>query len=150
MNILEEINQKTFKTSYEKAVVNILFTYNWYRDLYKDVFAPHGIKPQHYNVLRILKGKSPDSCSPGEIKKVMLDKAPDLTRLLDKLEKMNFVNRQLCPENRRMMDIHITKKGESVLKNIQQTQESLNMKRRRKISEEDAEKLSDLLDKFRD
>jgi DNA-binding MarR family transcriptional regulator len=149
MSILEEINQKEFKSNYDKAIVNLLFTNNWFRDLFKEVLTPHGLKAQHYNVLRILKGKSPASCSPGEIKKVMLDKSPDLTRLLDKMEKMQLIKRELCPENRRMMDIYITKDGEILLSKIMEKEEQLNSIRRKKITEQEAEQLSNLLDKFR-
>jgi len=150
MNILQEINQKRFNTNTEKAMVNLLFTYNWYRDYYKDVYKTFGIKSQHYNILRILKGKDPDPCSPGEIKAVMIDKSPDLTRLLDKLVDIKLVQRNLCQENRRMMDIHITPKGEKTLIKIENKYKSLNIKRKSKFTEEDAARLSDLLDKFRE
>lgn len=150
MNILQEINQKSFKTNTEKAMVNLLFTYNWHRDYYKDVYKAYGIKSQHYNVLRILRGKNPDPCSPGEIKQVMLDKSPDLTRLLDKLVDMDLVQRNLCQENRRMMDVYITSEGEKTLNEIEIKYKSVNNKRKSKFTEEDAARLSDLLDKFRE
>ena len=112
MNILEAINQKSFDSSYEKAVVNLLYTHNWVRDRQQEVFKPYGLKMQHYNVLRILKGRYPEAYSPGEIKEVMLDKAPDLTRLIDKMVDMGLVDRHLCPDNRRKMNVFITDKGQ--------------------------------------
>lgn len=149
MNILEAINQKSFDSNLEKVVVNLIYTHNWYRDKYKNIFEGFGIKSQHYNVLRILKGRSPEACSPGEIKEVMLDKAPDLTRLLDKLVNMGFVDRHLCPNNRRKMDVLITKQGEGVLTEIAEKQEKIRQEEQGGITEAEAGLLSDLLDKFR-
>ena len=149
MNILEAIKQKSFDTSFEKAVVNLMYTHNWYRDKYQDIFKDANLKAQHYNVLRILKGSKPKFISPGEIKEVMLDKSPDLTRLLDKLVEKGLVERNLCPENRRKMDVLITKEGESLLKQISKKQQKLQKEQGQHFSEEDAEHLSNLLDKFR-
>ena len=104
---------------------------------------------QHYNVLRILKGSFPNPLSPGEIKEVMLDKSPDLTRLIDKLVNMDLVDRHICPNNRRKMDVFITKKGEQVLHEINNKQKNIEPSKENKLTEEEADQLSDLLDKFR-
>jgi DNA-binding MarR family transcriptional regulator len=149
MNILEAIKQKSFDSSFEKAVVNLLYTHNWYRDKYQDIYKAANLKIQHYNVLRILKGSKPKSISPGEIKDVMLDKSPDLTRLLDKLVEKGLVDRNLCPQNRRKMDVLITKEGENLLKQITRKQKLLQKEQWQHFTEEAAEQLSDLLDKFR-
>jgi len=149
MNINEAINQKSFSSNIEKAAINLIYTHNWYRDNNQKVFASFGIKGQHYNILRILKGKHPEPSSPGEIKQVMLDKAPDLTRLLDKLVSMDLVDRHLCPENRRMMNVYITKAGIQFLQNINDKRASISQQQQTKFSEADAEQLSILLDKFR-
>jgi MarR family 2-MHQ and catechol resistance regulon transcriptional repressor len=149
MNILEAIKQKSFDSSFEKAVVNLLYTYNWYRDKYQDIYKASNLKIQHYNVLRILKGSKPKSISPGEIKEVMIDKSPDLTRLLDKLVEKGLVDRNLCPQNRRKMDVLITKEGENILKQITRKQQQLQKEQWQHFTEEEAEQLSNLLDKFR-
>jgi len=130
-------------------MVNLLYTHNWYRDKYRNVYKEFNIKMQHYNVLRILKGSKPKSISPGEIKEVMLDKSPDLTRLLDKLVQIGLVDRHLCPANRRKMDVIITKKGEALLSKIAVKRQKMQKEERQNITEEEAEQLSDLLDKFR-
>lgn len=149
MNILEAINQKSFKTSYEKAMVNMLYTQNWFRDKHQNFFKPYGIRMQHYNILRIVKGRYPAASSPGEIKSVMLDKAPDLTRLLDKLVEMGLVDRQLCSENRRRMDIFLTTDGIKLLENINKELDKMRKDDMKNITEKEAEELSNLLDKFR-
>jgi DNA-binding MarR family transcriptional regulator len=104
---------------------------------------------QHYNILRILKGKYPKPSSPGEIKEVMLDKAPDLTRLLDKMVDMGLVDRHLCPDNRRKMDVFITTKGIDLLEKVSKEQNRMYQEDMNNLSEDEAEHLSNLLDKFR-
>ena len=148
MNILEAINQKSFNSSFEKAVVNLVYTHNWYRDKNQGVFKTYGFKMQHYNILRILKGSYPKALSPGEIKEVMLDKAPDLTRLIDKLVEMDLVDRHICPDNRRKMDVLITKKGTQILANLNKNQKNTET-RPNPLTEAEAEQLSGLLDKLR-
>ena len=149
MSIEQDIKQTSFNTSLEKALVNVLYTYNWLRDQSQDVYKPYGIKMQHYNVLRIIKGKHPEALSPGEIKEVMLDKSPDLTRLLDKLVDMKLVDRDICSENRRRMDINITGKGLQLLAKLTADQDKLNNKIADRLIESEAEQLSNLLDKIR-
>ena len=150
MGIEQDIKQASFKTNIEKAVVNLLYTYNWLRDDSQDIYKPYGLKLQHYNVLRILKGSYPKAISPGEIKEVMLDKSPDLTRLLDKLVDMKLVDRELCPENRRRMNITITKAGIDLLNVLSEKQECMFSDLGTRLSEKEAGELSDLLDKMRD
>ena len=149
MDIREAINQKSFNSSFEKAVVNLVYTHNWYRDKNRGVFKAYGFKMQHYNILRILNGSHPKALSPGEIKEVMLDKSPDLTRLIDKLVDMELVDRHICPDNRRKMDVFITKKGTQILAEINEKQENVQTMQSQ-LTDAEAEQLSNLLDKLRD
>ena len=118
MKIEDAIKQQKFENNLHKALVNLIYTSNWIAANQSEFFKDYDILPQHYNILRILKGKFPNSSCPGDIKEVMLDKNPDLTRLLDKLVKLGYVDRQLCEENKRKMDITITKKGLDFLNKI--------------------------------
>ena len=149
MGILEDIKQERFDSNVEMAIVNLLYTSNWLRDEQRRTFEPHGIRSQHYNILRILKGRHPEPASPGEIKEVMLDKAPDLTRLLDKLENLGFIDRHLCENNRRKMDVLITPKGEKALNQLNKETKREVAKWKQNLSEREAKTLSDLLDKVR-
>ena len=126
-----------------------MYTSNWMRDLQQKSFAPFGIKAQHYNILRIVKGRKGNPVSAGEIKDVMLDKSPDLTRLIDKLVDMNLLDRQLCPENRRKMDITITENGLEFIEKINNASKSMFQDWKKRLSNDEAEKLSLLLDKVR-
>lgn len=150
MKLEKAIKQSKFESPQQKAVINVFFTYNWLRDLQSDVFKKHDILPQHYNVLRILKGKHPEAVSPGDIKEVMLDKGNDVTRLVDKLVKQGLVRRHLCENNRRKIDIHITDKGLKFLKDMNEPMRKLYTSIKKNINDKEAELLSDLLDKVRD
>lgn len=149
MRIEQAINQRKFKDEYHKVVVNLLYTGNWLRDALSSNLKNYGLLPQHYNALRIIKGRHPEPVSAGDIKEVMLDKASDVTRLLDKLEKLEYVQRRLCPHNRRKMDISITPKGLQLLEQITEPMDDFYAQMAERISEEEAAQLSNLLDKFR-
>jgi DNA-binding MarR family transcriptional regulator len=149
MRIEQAINQRKFKDDYHKIVVNLLFTGNWLRDALGANLKEHGLLPQHYNALRIIKGRHPEPVSAGDIKDVMLDKASDVTRLLDKLEKLEYVQRRLCPHNRRKMDINITPQGLKLLSDVDVLMDSFYEDLADRVTEEEAAALSDLLDKIR-
>ncbi len=150
MKIEEAIKQGSFESSVHKAVINLIYTSNWMRDTQNQSFKPYGILPQHYNVLKILKGKHPELVSPSYIKKVMLDKSPDLTRLVDKLVQKGWVWRQQCEQNRRMVEIGITNKGIEVVEAINKRVKDTSAKMNNRLTDKEADQLSDLLDKLRD
>ncbi|QHS59311.1 MarR family winged helix-turn-helix transcriptional regulator [Chitinophaga agri] len=149
MKIEQAINQRKFKDDYHKIVVNLLYTGNWLRDALGANLKEHGLLPQHYNALRIIKGRHPEPVSAGDIKDVMLDKASDVTRLLDKLEKLEYVQRRLCPHNRRKMDISITPQGLKLLSDLDVLMDTFYEDLADRITEDEAAVLSDLLDKVR-
>ena len=150
MEIEKVIKQNTkFRSSHEKAAVNLIYTNSWFKDLQNALFKDHSILPQHYNVLRILKGRHPEPVSPGTIKEVMLEKNNDVTRLLDKLVTKGLAKRQLCPVNRRKMDINITDKGIKLLLELDEPMKKHLSEMKKKLTEKEAEQLSQLLDKMR-
>ncbi|GAA4318017.1 MarR family transcriptional regulator [Compostibacter hankyongensis] len=150
MKIEAAIRQTRFTDNYQKMVVNFVYTGNWLRDEQVKIFKAYGILPQHYNALRILKGRYPDPVSPGEIKAVMLDKANDLTRLLDKLVQKEMVQRRLCETNRRKMDVTITPKGLKLIEELEKPLGAFTQTLKKRLTDKEAAQLSRLLDKMRD
>jgi DNA-binding MarR family transcriptional regulator len=148
LKLEEEIRQQKFESPMQKAVLNIIFTSNWINGSFREFFKSSGITQQQYNVLRILRGRFPDSANPSDIKLVMLDKNPDLTRLCDRLCAAGFVKRTIDKENRRKMNIVISEKGLELLASLD-TRMNQEQAKFTNISPTDAEMLSDLLDKFR-
>ncbi|BDS10393.1 MarR family winged helix-turn-helix transcriptional regulator [Aureispira anguillae] len=148
MNINNEIKQKSFENEWQKALINLHFTSHYFRDQLLSILKPHQINDQHYNILRILNGRYPEAACPSDIKAVLLNKRGDLTRLLDKLHKLNYVERSTNPINRRMIDIKITSAG---IKLLNQLNSSINTNEiiKNNLSQKEATQLSLLLDKMR-
>jgi DNA-binding MarR family transcriptional regulator len=149
MKIEQVIKQEKFKDLYEKVVVNLIYTSNWMRDKQNQTFRNYDILPQHYNVLRILKGRYPNPVSPGQIKEVMLDKGTDVTRLIDKLVNKELAKRGLCESNRRKMDVVLTEKGLQLLEELEKPMQILKDQLKVQLTEQEAGMLSNLLDKLR-
>jgi len=149
MDIKDTIKQrKPFENEFQKAYINFLFTSKKMENRNVAIMKPFNITGQHYNILRILKGRFPEYASPGEIKEVLIDKKCDLTRLIDKLVKSDYVIRELNPENRRKVDIKITETGLKFLDEIDPVVKQMNHFQN-VLTEEEAKQLNLLLDKIR-
>ncbi|MFT4698103.1 MAG: MarR family 2-MHQ and catechol resistance regulon transcriptional repressor [Flavobacteriaceae bacterium] len=135
----------TFPTNKVKALLNIIYTANWISSIQNEFFKPFGISPQQFNILRILKGAG-KAISVQNIKDRMLERAPNATRLMDKLCAKELINRIPCPQDRRVVHIEITKKGLALLKEIDASFKDDLLE---KLSDKEAVQLSDLLDKIR-
>ncbi len=149
MKIEDAIKQKNFSSEYQKAFINVEYTHNWLKGKTKQLFNDNEVTQQQYNVLRILRGAHPDVRSAGEIKSVMLDKSPDLTRLMDRLVKKGYAEREMSESNRRKIEIKITESGLKLLDKLDPKIlkiESIF----HSLSPEEATQLSDLLDKLRE
>ncbi len=149
MDIKDTIKQrKPFENEFQKAYINFLFTSKKMENRNVAIMKPFNITGQHYNILRILKGRFPEYASPGEIKEVLIDKKCDLTRLIDKLVKSDYVIRELNPNNRRKVDIKITETGLKFLDEIDPVVKQMNHFQN-VLTEEEAKQLNLLLDKIR-
>lgn len=145
--IEEEIQQKKFRNPNQKAVINLIYTANWLHAKQMDFFKPFGITGQQFNILRVLKGQHPESVSPTEIKSRMLDRNSDVSRLLERLSVKNLIEKKTCPNDKRASDVNITERGLELLSEIEKHQKELDSVLT--LSAEEANQLSDLLDKSR-
>ena len=143
-NLSEDINSK-FPNNKVKALLNIIYTANWINSYQVNFFKPYGISPQQFNILRILRGaKKPLNVQT--IKDRMIERAPNATRLMDKLCTKELILRLPCPEDRRVVHIDITQKG---LKLLDMISKEMKLDLFENLSEKEAGQLSDLLDKLR-
>ncbi|TKB95592.1 MarR family winged helix-turn-helix transcriptional regulator [Pedobacter cryophilus] len=148
MDLEKEIFSTKFVNSYQKASVNVIFTYNWLNNLIKSELDKYNITNQQFNILRILRGQYPHPATVNILKERMLDKMCDASRIVDRLVQKELVTRTINKKDRRAVDILITEKGLEVLDGIQMEDAMIdNLKNN--ISEEEAKMLSNLLDKFR-
>src|SRR6267378_1261026 len=118
MSIEQDIKQAKFDNEYEKAAVNILFTGSWLSNINAARLKKHGITPEQYNVLRILRGSHPKSLMLAEVTARMIDKSSNCTRLVEKLRKKGYVKREICENSRRQVDTTILESGLALLKKI--------------------------------
>jgi len=145
--IEEEIQQKKFKSSHQKAVINLIYTANWLQNKHLGFFKSFGITGQQFNILRVLKGQHPQSISATAMKTRLLDQNSDVSRLLDRLAGKNLIEKKTCPNDKRASDIFITTQGMELLKEIDKKQKEIDNVL--SLSAEEATQLSDLLDKSR-
>ena len=146
---IEDAIKSKFDSQRQKVYINLIYTANEITAAAKKQFKEVDVTLQQYNVLRILRGKHPESLNPGDIKSVMLDKSPDLTRLIDRLLAKKLVYRATCEDNRRKIDIKISDKGLDFLESISAHVATPQRDKTKNLTEEEASQLSDLLDKLR-
>lgn len=147
MKFEKAVKQREFENPQVKAWLNLVYTYNHSMDRVKQIFKGFGITHQQYNVLRILRGRKGKPATCGEVKEVMLDKNPDLTRLGDRLTRKGLIERSVNPKNRREIELLITRKGLNLLEEIDPVIKK-NNHFLFNLSDKEAEQLSSLLDKL--
>lgn len=149
MSLENDIQQKTFRSEYHKAILNILFTHNYLINTVNDFFKDYSITRQQYNVMRIVRGQTSRTASIQLIRDRMLDKMSDASRIVERLRIKNLVSREVSPDDKRTVQIAITEDGikllESIELRIEETEAAL-----RKLSIAEVEQLNMLLDKMRE
>ncbi|MBZ9786449.1 MarR family transcriptional regulator [Psychroflexus sp. CAK57W] len=133
----------------KRALLNLLFTGNWITDEITSTLKPFDITTQQFNVLRILKGRNGEPCSLQTLQERMINKMSNTTRLVDKLIKKNYVEREQCETNRRKVDIKITEDGINALNVINDAVDDAETKMTDSLSENELHHLNALLNKFR-
>ena len=147
MALENEINQRKFRTEYQKARINIIYTYNWLSQRIDSIFDQWEITPQQFNILRILRGEG-KPLSTLQIRQRMLDKMSDTSRIVDRLLKKGLVKKTPNGDDRRLVDVVITPRGRKLLEKIDPFEDYAD-KIMQNLSEEEARTLNGLLDKLR-
>lgn len=147
MALENEINQRKFRTEYQKARINIIYTYNWLSEKISSIFEEWDITPRQFNILRILRGEG-KPLSTLQIRQRMLDKMSDTSRIVDRLLKKGLVRKTPNGEDRRLVDVVITSKGRKLLEKIDPFEEAAD-KIMTQLTVEETRTLNTLLDKLR-
>lgn len=148
MEISKEIKQTKFKNEYQKMLINILFTSGWLSSKHTCNLKPYGISTQQFNILRILRGQHPKPATVNLLIDRMLDKNSNASRLVEKLRIKKLVERAVCPEDRRAVNVIITQKGLDLLEELDKKDGSI-FKELKNVSEKEATTINTLLDKLR-
>jgi MarR family transcriptional regulator, 2-MHQ and catechol-resistance regulon repressor len=149
MSIEEDIKSTVKLQNYQKTVINLVYTSNWMKEKSKGFYKDYDISSEQYNVLRILRGQKGNPANLSTIQERMLNKMSNTTRLIDKLIKKELVIRQSCESNRRKIEIYITKKGLTLLAELDSIVDSNNKELTKNLNTNELEKLNTLLDKLR-
>lgn len=148
MKIEDEIKQKQFRNEYDKLVINLLYSGGWADAILNRRLKPYRLSMQQYNILRILRGQHPNPATVNLLKERMLDKMSNASRLVEKLRVKGLVERRVCQQDRRAVDIFVTQKGLDLLAEIDTLLESWE-KQFKTLTPEEANTLNFLLDKLR-
>ena len=143
----DEIKAK-FGNNRHRFIANLVFTANWFQNSVSEFLKPFGVSFQQYNILRILKGTK-DWLTMKELKRLMIEKSPNATRLADKLINKGLVERKRSETDRRIVYLAITEKGEELLVRVDANDNISYMSFMERITEEEAQVVSDILDKVR-
>lgn len=147
MSIENEINQKQFRNEYQKASINLIYTYNWLTEKIKIHLDQYDITSQQFNILRILRGAGVP-LSTLQIRQRMLDKMSDTSRIVDRMVKKNLVTKTVSSHDKRLVDVSIAECGKALLERLDQRQDEMDAVFH-ELSEEEAITLNTLLDKAR-
>jgi len=118
MKIEEVLKSTVPMDNSKKIILNVLYTQNVITESFNEILKPYEISGEQYNVLRILRGQKGNPANMCVIQERMLAKTSNTTRLVDKLLLKELVTREVCPENRRKIEVLITEKGLEVLKEL--------------------------------
>jgi len=147
---IEEVIKSTVKMdNAKKVILNIMYTQNVIQDNFNELMKPYDLSGEQYNVLRILRGQKGNPANMCVIQERMLAKTSNTTRLVDKLLLKELVTRNVCPDNRRKIEVLITQKGLDVLKELDPKVDEHERAFANNISPEELELLNTLLEKYR-
>lgn len=131
-----------FDSVEQEAFLGLWRTYDRLRDLEEELFGRYDLTPQQYNALRLLAGEQPRKIRTLDLAARLVSRAPDITRLLDKLEQRHLIERDRPADNRRVVRIGITDAGRTLLRELR---EPLRRCHARQLGHLSRTKLNDLI-----
>jgi DNA-binding MarR family transcriptional regulator len=149
MKIEEVVKLNAIMGLSQKAVLNIIYTQNNINERLIEILKPYDLSNEQFNVLRILRGQKGNPANMCVIQERMLAKTSNTTRLVDKLLLKEFVTRKVCKENRRKIEVLITEKGLSVLKELDPKVVDYEKNNVANLTTNELEQLNNLLEKIR-
>lgn len=147
MKTIDEEIKTNFKSPQQKVMVNIRYTSNYLGNFQNKFMTSYDLSMAQFNILRILRGAK-DAINVNTVKERMIEKSPNTTRLMDKLLDKKLIERERCEDDRRVVFVKISDEGLKLLERIDQEMKGSSLIPSI-LSDEEANTLSDLLDKLR-
>src|SRR6516162_10087809 len=107
-----------FDSLEQKVFLNLWRTYDRLRSFEDELFGEHDLTPQQYNALRLLRSAHPAKIPTLDLAGRLVSRAPDITRLLDKLQQRGLIERDRPAANRRVVEVGITEAGLALLRQL--------------------------------
>jgi DNA-binding MarR family transcriptional regulator len=148
MAIEQDIQQSVFKNPHQKAAINVMFTASFLNLQAQQLLKTSNLTLPQFNILRILRGQYPKATTVNDLIDRMVDKSSNASRIVEKLRTKKLLERKVCENDRRAVDVIITESGLELLQKIDSEDEHFFLGLHSLTSEE-AEQLSALLDKAR-
>lgn len=134
-----------FDSLEQEAFLNVWRTYDRLRAFEDELFDEYGLTPQQYNVLRLLQTKHPAGYQTLQLAARLVSRAPDITRMIDKLVDQGWVDRARRTENRRVVEVRITETGLALLRQISPSLHDCHARQLGHMSATDLKQLCNLL-----
>jgi DNA-binding MarR family transcriptional regulator len=153
--LMDELKKaKPFECREQEVFLNLMRTAEALAEGMSSVLKPANLSGAQYNVLRILRGANASCCEHSglacrEIGSRMVTKDPDMTRLLDRMEKAGLIKRERAKEDRRVVKTAITDQGQALLKELDAPILEMHRKQLGHLGEEKLCQLSALLEEAR-
>jgi DNA-binding MarR family transcriptional regulator len=149
--ILRDLQQtKSFRHVEEEVFLNVQRTADALMQELLDVLRPFGLSATQYNVLRILRGAGDNGVTCKDIAARMITRDPDITRLLDRLERRKLLTRSRAKEDRRFVAIRITQEGLLLLRELDEPVGQKQVDLMRHVNHEHLPLAIDLMEQLRD
>ena len=129
----------------ERIFVLILRAADYVGQQTEQVLKPHGLTGTQYNVLRILRGAGPEGLPCKSVGDLMISHDPDMTRLLDRMEKRGLIGRERQKDDRRVVKTRITPAGLDILKKLDNPVREFHKRKFAHISGTKLKQLEELL-----
>nr|WP_322624698.1 MarR family transcriptional regulator [uncultured Flavobacterium sp.] len=133
----------------KQVVMNLMHTTRLVSEMVQETMKAHDLSPEQFNVLRILRGQKGKPANMCVIQERMIAKTSNTTRLVDKLLLKDLVSREVCPDNRRKMEIGITEKGLALLRELDPVVDEAETRFAQNLTPEELILLNELLEKYR-
>lgn len=118
MNVEEIIKTNVKIPLHKRTIIHLSLVMNKIDEIVSSTLKPFEISIQQFNVLSILRGQKGNPANLSTINERMVSKMSNTTRLVDKLILKGYANRNVCEQNRRKVEISITKEGLNILSDI--------------------------------
>ncbi|MFN8587402.1 MAG: MarR family transcriptional regulator [Candidatus Eisenbacteria bacterium] len=137
-----------FESPVHEMMINVMLANTFVRMRLDEAFEDTDLTFPQYNLLRILNGAFPNGYSRGEISRRMIDRAPDMTRMIDRLVKRGLVVRERSGEDGRQAITTITPKGRTLVNGVNARVKAVHKVVGEPLTDDEARQLSHLLEKL--